>query len=104
MAKTMWAVGTDDGEDWKPIDAPSAEEAKARYSAEYGQPIRYLDATRVEAWDGLVEVTKIDWITAGNGLTYPCDGCGEMTNRDFGAEVVNGEIICGHCEADFEEE
>lgn len=102
MAKTMWAVGPDDGEGWISVDAPCEADALRAYSREiHGEdsiPAHVL-AQRVPKWDNLPRVSGWDWIKAG--LSFSCHICGEMAtitgDEDEDADLIDGEVHCGLC-------
>lgn len=104
MAKTMWAVGPDDGEGWHEVDAPTELAAREEYAlSEYGDKnfILYVRAYRVEAWDQLGrDPNGADWVRVG--LSYTCSGtCSGMAHGAYDAKIINGNPYCGECAEDL---
>ena len=99
--RTMWAVGPDDGEGWMAINARTEDEActawaRADANLPATEPIPdWIVALRQEGWDALPEVTGADWLRVGLG--YSCAECQELAFLEFGAQIIDGQPICGEC-------
>lgn len=116
-----WAVGTPGEDNWKVIQAATAELAKRAWvSDHYGAQMAEncnedgncpestccefcyqlngfdLDAERHEEWDGkAVEAGDATWFASGLGAY--CTRCDFETCPDSGGHLVEKEIVCDDC-------
>jgi hypothetical protein len=112
-----WTVGTIGEYDWQCIRAPDAQSAILEYlenetgwracieanveiagasecECDFCIARRRLDVKRVEAFDAIVNPTRLDWLEAGLGKL--CERCDyEVDNSS--AEVVDGDVVCHDC-------
>ena len=100
MAKTMWAVGPEDGAGWCAINAPTEAEAIAAWCKGEDRDPDFICAVRVLAWDAMAKVTPRDWFQSAEGLSTSCEGCGEMASRSDGGDIIDGSILCACCVED----
>lgn len=108
---TAWAVGTPGEFNWQYIVAPTYEEAKRIFKAEWvsdscedeGESpcgecewcTLDVEAERKPMWDGLEATTAGDWLRAGMGAL--CSRCSYETFPEENGHAIGSEAVCEGC-------